>query len=310
MMFLAIPAWAQTSVYSNSTTGNVGIGTATPGSPLSVNGGAAFGSYGGNATAAPSNGLIISGNVGIGTATPSTALQVVGTITNTGENVNGQIATFANAGGNGLTVIGRSSDSFVWAPIALQNNSSTFEGGMAWGTGGLEIYIGSGLTTAMTILNSGSVGIDTASPGYTLQVNGSVAGTSAYVNTSDIRHKKNIQPLEVGLKEVTQLKPVTFEWKDDTLINHSFKGKVIPRPLEPAMQGKQMGFVAQDVEKILPSVVVTEGNSEKTKGMKYSELIPVLVKAIQEQQAQLTKDEAQLTRDEATIAVMKAKVGM
>jgi hypothetical protein len=155
-------------------------------------------------------------------------------------------------------------------------------------------------------------------------VNGSVAGTSAYVNTSDIRYKKNIQPLEVGLKEVTQLKPVMFEWKDDILISHPFHGKAIPRPLELAMQGKQMGFVAQDVEKILPSVIVTEANDEKTKGMKYSELIPVLVKSVQELKAdndnlreQLTKDEGTIAKDERTIAKdeasitsIKAKFGM
>jgi hypothetical protein len=75
------------------------------------------------------------------------------------------------------------------------------------------------------------------------------------------------------------------------------------RPHDPAMQGEQIGFIAQDVEKVLPSVVVTEPDSDKTKGMKYSELIPVLVKAIQEQQAELAKDET-------TIAAMKAKLGM
>jgi Chaperone of endosialidase len=123
--------------------------------------------------------------------------------------------------------------------------------------------------------------------------------------------------LEVGLKEVTQLKPVTFEWKDDILISHPFHGKAIPRPLEPAMQGQQIGFIAQDVEKIVPSVVITENNTEKTKGMKYSEFIPVLVKAIQELKAdndnlraQLTKDESTIAKDEASIASMKAKLGM
>jgi endosialidase-like protein len=250
------------------------------------------------------------GNVGIGTTSPSTALQVVGTVTDTGETASGPITTIANSGGDGFIAYGRSSDNFVWAPLAFQNNGSTSNGGIYWAPGGAAITIGTTLTAAISILNSANVGIDTLTPSYTLQVNGSVAGTSAYVNTSDIRYKKNIQPLDVGLKEVTQLKPVTFEWKDDILISHPFHGKAIPRPLEPAMQGQQIGFIAQDVEKILPSVVITENNAENTKGMKYSELIPVLVKAIQEQQAQLTKDEAALAKDDATIAAMKAKLGM
>jgi glycerol-3-phosphate cytidylyltransferase-like family protein len=118
--------------------------------------------------------------------------------------------------------------------------------------------------------------------------------------------------LDAGLSIVAQLKPVSFEWKDEAINRGKNTASVSKRlksllearrPLDAAMQGKQMGFIAQDVEKILPSVVVTEPDFEKTKGMKYSDLIPVLVKAIQEQQAQLTKDEA-------TIAAMKAKLGM
>jgi hypothetical protein len=136
--------------------------------------------------------------------------------------------------------------------------------------------------------NGGSVGVGVTAPSYTLQVNGSVAGTSAYVNTSDIRRKKNVRPLDAGLNIVAQLKPVSFEWKEEVLREHAKAigaKNVQPPPPDPAMQGKQMGFIAQDVEKILPSVVVTEPDAEKTKGMKYSELIPVLTKAIQELKA-------------------------
>jgi hypothetical protein len=53
--------------------GNVGIGTASPGSSLQVNGGAAVG-YATN-TAAPSNGLAVSGSVGVGTTTPATGMK-------------------------------------------------------------------------------------------------------------------------------------------------------------------------------------------------------------------------------------------
>ncbi|HRR05533.1 MAG TPA: hypothetical protein P5325_01880, partial [Candidatus Woesebacteria bacterium] len=55
---------------------NVGIGTAGPASKLSVNGGISVGSY--YATAAPSNGMIISGNVGIGKTNPGASLDVNG----------------------------------------------------------------------------------------------------------------------------------------------------------------------------------------------------------------------------------------
>lgn len=63
-------------IYFNGT--NVGIGTASgPVNTLDVNGGMAVGTYAGGNTA-PSNGMIISGNVGIGTSTPHSLLTVMG----------------------------------------------------------------------------------------------------------------------------------------------------------------------------------------------------------------------------------------
>jgi hypothetical protein len=134
------------------------------------------------------------------------------------------------------------------------------------------------------------VAINTATPSYTLQVNGSVAGTSAYVNLSDARHKKNVLPLEKGLAELQKLNPVTFNWDE---------------PKDVGMKGQQTGFIAQEVEKILPSVVVTEENDEKTKGIKYSELIPILTKAVQELKAENDAQAAKL--NELSQAFLKYK---
>jgi hypothetical protein len=60
--------------------GNVGIGTTTPSSKLTVNGNASVGNSF-NGTAAPANGAIIQGNVGVGTATPTSHLHVVDSAT-------------------------------------------------------------------------------------------------------------------------------------------------------------------------------------------------------------------------------------
>jgi hypothetical protein len=210
-----------------------------------------------------------SGNVGIGTTSPISTL-----------NVN------VASGNNGIVVTNGSNTSADYSVFGF-TQAGINEGGMYSHSSNLylESYNGPLVVQGTTGQN---VGIGITSPSYTLQVNGSVAGTSAYVNTSDVRRKKNIQPLDAGLKEVEQLRPVTFEWNDD-ILNQSLNGKVIRRPLEPSMQGKQIGLIAQDVEKILPSVVVTEANTEKTKGMKYAELIPVLIKAMQEQQVEIEK---------------------
>jgi hypothetical protein len=59
--------------------GNIGIGTATPSSTLSVASGAAIGSSYVTGVTAPANGLIVQGNVGIGTTTPGAQLHVSST---------------------------------------------------------------------------------------------------------------------------------------------------------------------------------------------------------------------------------------
>lgn len=109
---------------------------------------------------------------------------------------------------------------------------------------------------------------------------GTVYATNGTINTSDAREKRNIQNLGYGLQQVMQMKPVSFEWKE--------------RP----EQGRKIGFLAQDLQTIVPEVVSdTEwGRDEHNKltskpsevlGVYYSDLIPVLTKAIQEQQTQI-----------------------
>lgn len=277
--------------------GNVGIGAA-PGNTLDVNGGATV-----------RTSLTVGGTNGAGQIVNNGQfnwnypnLDLIRTSSNTSS---GRMIAF---------LLGADADSDAtdndYFKISLDNNATLTSSSTSSANTKLR-FNGPG---PILLMQTGNVGIGNSSPSYTLQVNGSVAGTSAYVNTSDIRFKKNVQPLDVGLNLVTQMRPVSFEWDVGAIKEwkyHSLSAKERAlrgadredHPADPAMQGKQIGFIAQDMEKILPSVVVTEANAEKTKGMKYSELIPVLVKAIQEQQAQLSKDEA-------TIAAMKVKLGM
>jgi trimeric autotransporter adhesin len=91
------------------------------------------------------------------------------------------------------------------------------------------------------------------------------AGT---INTSDARLKTNITTLPYGLQQVLQMKPVQYNWKTNPTAD------------------LQIGFLAQDIKEIIPEAVVTPTNGAPM-GMKYTELIPVLVKAIQEQQKQI-----------------------
>ncbi len=65
------------------------------------------------------------------------------------------------------------------------------------------------------------------------------------------------------------MQPVKYQWKN-----------------ESGNSPYNIGFLAQDIHKIIPEAVVIPTNGDAM-GMKYNELIPVLVKAIQEQQAMI-----------------------
>ena len=115
---------------------------------------------------------------------------------------------------------------------------------------------------------TGYVGIGTPGPSYTLHVNGSVAGTSAYNNLSDGRYKENIQPIPNALDKIEKLRGVTYTWKQKENKELNLK------------EGRDLGFIGQEVEKILPEAV-----SEDDKGilsLAYSNIIPVIVEAIKE----------------------------
>jgi len=97
---------------------------------------------------------------------------------------------------------------------------------------------------------------------------GQIVAQSTSINSlSDISLKENIKPLETGLDEVIKLQPRRFDWKNDD-------GKNIA------------GFVAQEVEEILPDLVSEQkyNETENKKFLKMGDMIPTLVKAIQEQQ--------------------------
>ena len=94
---------------------------------------------------------------------------------------------------------------------------------------------------------------------------GYLSSGGTWVNASDITLKKDVKEIEYGLKEIMQLKPKWYRMIEDDL--------------------EQIGFIAQDVEEVLPELVST---SEKgMKGLSYGQLTAVLVKAIQEQQKQI-----------------------
>jgi hypothetical protein len=89
------------------------------------------------------------------------------------------------------------------------------------------------------------------------------------VTTSDGRYKDQVEDLPHGLESVMALRPVTFSW--------------IKRPGERL----HYGLIAQEVREVLPELVSGDDGKDGRLGLNYGELVPVLVKAVQEQQAEI-----------------------
>ena len=97
---------------------------------------------------------------------------------------------------------------------------------------------------------------------------GAVYAVNGTIQTSDIRQKKNIDPIRYGLEQVLAMKPVSYNWN-----------------IEKDKEKKHLGFIAQEMNKMVPEVVeVPKDEKNEFYGMKYAELVPVLVQAIQDQQ--------------------------
>ena len=104
-------------------------------------------------------------------------------------------------------------------------------------------------------------------------------------NYSDERAKKNIQGLNNGLSKITLLNPVSYDWKEEKVMADSLNGIAPSGPIEKGV--RQYGFLAQDIEKVMPDVVATDENGFKM--VNYIAIIPVLVKAVQELQSTVSK---------------------
>ncbi len=206
------------------------------------------------------------GNIGIGLTAPAERLHINGGI---------RIGTST---GNGAGTI--------------RYTGSDFEGriGSSWvslsGGGSASPWAITGSNTYFS--GSGNVGIGTNNPGHKLQVNGNIGMTGEIVGVSDIRTKKDINQIENASALIQQLRPVHYEFANDDFEKLDFP------------TGTQYGFVAQELEAVLPELVshstTTEMDGVQTelKGINYIQLIPVLTQAVQEQQALIENQQSQI----------------
>jgi len=97
-----------------------------------------------------------------------------------------------------------------------------------------------------------------------------IYGTAtSFNNASDEKLKKNIKPLSIDCIDlINKIEPVEFTWKN------------IEEVIERKRDTDDCGFIAQDIEILLPNIVQ---NITSYKTIEYEKIVPYLVKALQEQ---------------------------
>lgn len=119
-------------------------------------------------------------------------------------------------------------------------------------------------------------------------------GATGWSGSSDERLKENIRPSEAGLSFINDLKPVNFDWRKKKDIDPELKTHIkdSEERYEKDNAIGKIGFIAQDVKEALdnhPEVIshLWEEQEDGTQALTPNELIPMLVKAVQELSAKV-----------------------
>ena len=234
------------------------------------------------------------GNVGIGTTSDNYRLEV-----------NANAATWAtriynaSATGSGLVVV--TQNTTTSAGLALYNGSSyvlyarndgnvgigtsspantldvagSFKvSGSAFFAGSVYNYVGGARFFAqgggINYLYSGSSSLNLVNQADTGTIGTFNGTTGVYTASSDINKKKDFEASTIGLNEILQLKPTLYRFKT-----------------EEETAPKQLGFIAQEVQTIIPQAYEESGEGDKKFiGLNFNPIVAALVKAIQELSAQ------------------------
>jgi len=156
---------------------------------------------------------------------------------------------------------------------------NSVSGGLTMNCGGSINLATNNNTSAVNIATLGNrtttIGVNSGSSKVVIDAV-DVVITNGITVSSDIRLKENFEPMSNALDLVSQLNGFYYTWKKDA-------GTDKPRKL---------GFIAQEVEKVIPELVKTD--SEGMKSVDYVSVVPVLVEALKHQQKQIDELKALL----------------
>ena len=263
---------------------------------------------------------LVNSNVGIGTMTPSAKLHVKGTFLSDSDSTNGILGQISVAGRNSAAAL----PNYTQWSIYNMNEYGPSKGLSFYeyydaDSNGVLCNGGDTCASRMIIAQGGNVGIGTQTPTTALQVNGIISpsidnnsslGTGALrftavyavngaIQTSDARQKKNITNSDLGLDFINKLRPVSYNWisGEDKSVHY--------------------GLIAQETEKIVnesrgvasnePTPIVDYDKESGRYGLRYTELISPIIKAIQEIYHKLMGHDEKLEALERKVASLEAE---
>ena len=222
------------------------------------------------------------GNVGIGTVIPTSRLHVNGGDAWIEGGYYGSLTVKGTGGAKIILRDGVDGNDAILGKIEAGMNNRDLLITAELSTGSLRLAT-AGAWDHIVITPTGDVGMGKDNPSHILEIDGVGRSTSsAWATSSDKRVKENINNLESGLSQIMQLRPVTYNYISEyTDVNTGVSRET------------QMGFIAKEVKEVCPSMVevISETYGDKTIDdfniLNLSDLSPLLVKAVQEQQAQI-----------------------
>jgi hypothetical protein len=275
--------FTQAMTLTNS--GNLGIGTTSPTSPLTVVGVVKSASATQSSlylsNAAQTNGFLVGRSLGSNNAQDFFIYDTVAAATRMVIDSSGNVCIGVDSSSSKVRISATGTQSgtpaltFAGASVNTSCNISTETGLLTTSYG----------TIAMGVSNPGNgyyISFNAPDGSYNYAIRGSIAlsGTSiAYNTSSDYRLKKDIQPMTGALEKVALLKPVIYKWLDDS-------------------DGE--GFIAHELAEVVPQCVTGEKDAVDDKGnpqyqgIDTSFLVATLTAAIQEQQAIIESLKARL----------------
>ena len=283
--------------------GNLGIGTANPTSKLHVIGDGRFtgivtattfsGSLENAATFNNGGAGAVSGTTFNGSVAQTISYNTLGasplagssSLVTTGTVTSGTWSgSFGAVSGANLTSLNATNLGSGTVPVLRLGNSGTrdattfLRGDNTWATAGGSITVSDDTSTNATryltfedVTSGTSSSINVSSTKLTFNPSTGTLSATQFTSLSDINKKKNIRPIENAIEITKKLEGVRFDWKDT--------------------DAPSLGVIAQEVEKVLPELVV---ESDGVKSVSYGNLVGVLIEAIKEQQVRIEELERKL----------------